>query len=113
MRRLPLAAAVHDGTTGRPLQRNESQRLAQMVDNLDRRGVNMLLGDLTEATHALGNATARSWLAMAHTGEPQHDEIVEWPQYSPSQRAVMELGLERRVLDDPGSGEREFWASLS
>jgi para-nitrobenzyl esterase len=81
-------------------------------DNLDRRGVNMLIGDITDETKALGNATARSWLAMAHDGSPQHDDIPEWPQYSESRRAVMELGLTRRVLDDPGEAERQLWASL-
>ncbi|MEY2404872.1 MAG: para-nitrobenzyl esterase, partial [Acidimicrobiaceae bacterium] len=74
-------------------------------DNLDRRGVDVLLGDLTEDTHALATATSRAWLAMAHSGSPQHDGLAEWPHYSTAQRSVMELGLIREVLDDPGSAE--------
>ena len=35
-------------------------------DNLDRRGVDMLLGHLTDDTHALATATSRGWLAMAY-----------------------------------------------
>jgi carboxylesterase type B len=49
---------------------------------------------------------------MAHTGSPQHDELPEWPRYSEGRRAVMELGSTRRVLDDPGSAERQLWDSL-
>ncbi|MEY2422498.1 MAG: para-nitrobenzyl esterase [Acidimicrobiaceae bacterium] len=81
-------------------------------DNLDRRGVNVLLGDITEDTHALARATSQAWLALARNGSPQHDEIPEWPRYSATQRSVMELGTTRRVLDDPGSAERQLWASV-
>jgi para-nitrobenzyl esterase len=81
-------------------------------DNLDRRGVDVLLGTLTDDTHALATATSRSWLAMAHHGTPQHDGIDEWPRYSAGNRAVMELGITRHVLDDPGSADRQLWASL-
>jgi carboxylesterase type B len=50
---------------------------------------------------------------MAHTGSPQNEALPDWPRYSTTQRAVMELGTTQHVLDDPGSAERQFWASLS
>jgi para-nitrobenzyl esterase len=81
-------------------------------DNLDRRGVDVLLGPITDDTTALGRATAQAWLAMARNGSPQHDELPTWPRYSEAQRSVMELGTSRQVLDDPGSAERQFWASV-
>ena len=81
-------------------------------DNLDRGGVNMFLGGLTDDTHALATATSRAWLAFARNGTPQHDGIPEWPRYSADHRGVMELGTTRQVLDDPGSTERQLWASL-
>ena len=81
-------------------------------DNLDRRGVDVLLGGITDDTNALARATSRAWLAMAHNGTPQHDELPSWPRYSTSQRAVMELGTTRQVLDDPAGADRQLWASL-
>ena len=81
-------------------------------DNLDRRGVDVLLGALTEQTHALARATSRAWLSMARTGSPEHDGLPDWPRYCSASRAVMELGTTRQVLDDPGSAERQLWASL-
>jgi para-nitrobenzyl esterase len=81
-------------------------------DNLDRGGVNMFLGGLTDDTHALARATSRAWLALARNGSPQHDELPDWPSYSTENRAVMELGTTRQVLDDPGSADRQLWASL-
>ena len=83
-----------------------------VFDNLDRRGVNVLLGDLTDETHRLARATAGAWLAIARNGVPAHDELPEWPRYSTSSRAVMELGRSPRVLDDPGSGARQLWTSI-
>ena len=83
-----------------------------MFDNLDRRGVNQLLGDFTDETRRLGRATAGAWLAVAHHGVPAHQDLPEWPRYSGANRSVMELGTTQRVLDDPGSPERQLWASL-
>jgi para-nitrobenzyl esterase len=81
-------------------------------DNLDRRGVEMLLGPLTDETHALARATASAWLAMARIGTPQNELLPDWPRYSVESRAVMELGTTQRLLDDPGGAERQLWASL-
>src|SRR5207245_9993052 len=53
-----------------------------VFDNLDRRGVNALLGDFTEDTHRLARATAGAWLATARNGVPSHEELSEWPRYS-------------------------------
>ncbi|HEX4818928.1 MAG TPA: carboxylesterase family protein [Acidimicrobiales bacterium] len=84
-----------------------------VFDNLDRRGVQALLGDFTDETHRLAAATAGAWVATARSGAPSHDKLPEWPRYSPSARAVMELGVTQRVLDDPGSAERQLWDSLA
>jgi para-nitrobenzyl esterase len=81
-------------------------------DNLERRGVDMFLGGITDDARALATATSRAWLAVAHSGTPQHDGLPEWPRYSEGHRSVMELGIARHVLDDPGSAERQLWASL-
>ena len=83
-----------------------------VFDNLDRGGVQALLGDFTDDTHRLAAATAGAWLATARNGAPSHDGLPEWTPYSPSGRAVMELGVAQRVLNDPGSAERQLWDSL-
>jgi para-nitrobenzyl esterase len=83
-----------------------------VFDNVDRNGVQMLLGGVDDETRALSTATSRAWTAFAHTGSPDHDGLPTWPTYSTASRQVMELGRSRQVLDDPGSAEREFWDSL-
>lgn len=84
-----------------------------VFDNVDRRGVDMLLGGVDNATRALSKAVSRAWLAMARKGAPQHDGLPDWPPYSPASRRVMELGRDCRLLDDPGKAERTFWLDLA
>jgi hypothetical protein len=80
-----------------------------VFDNVDRRGVEFLLGEIDDGIRQLSRVTSRAWLAMATNGTPQHDELPEWPAYRPDARNVMELGLERVVHDDPRPAERESW----
>lgn len=83
-----------------------------VFDNVDRRGVDVLVGDIDDDTRALSTATSQAWLAMARSGSPQHDGLPPWPEYSTKNRTVMELGRTRQLLDDPGGAERAFWESL-
>jgi para-nitrobenzyl esterase len=80
-----------------------------VFDNVDRRGVDFLLGGVDDRVRELSRVTSKAWLAMATNGSPQHDELPEWPAYSASSRDVMELGLQRTVHHDPRSAEREAW----
>jgi para-nitrobenzyl esterase len=82
-----------------------------VYDNVDRPGVDMLLGPIDAGTRELATATSRAWLAMARTGDPGHNGLPEWPQYTPASRAVMVLDRECRVVLDPGSTARLFWES--
>jgi len=81
-------------------------------DNVDRRGVDMLLGGIDDSTRALSTAMSRAWTAMAHTGSPEHAGLPGWPEYSPTRRAVMRLDRTCELLVDPGRAERTFWDSL-
>jgi para-nitrobenzyl esterase len=80
-----------------------------VFDNVDRRGVDFLLGGVDDRVRELSRVTSKAWLAMATNGTPQHDELPEWPAYRADSRKVMELGVERVVHDDPFPAEREAW----
>jgi para-nitrobenzyl esterase len=54
---------------------------------------------------------SRAWASFARNGNPGHDEIPEWPAYTPQQRATMFLDVECRVVDDPYREERLLWES--
>ncbi|MEO7555084.1 MAG: carboxylesterase/lipase family protein [Acidimicrobiales bacterium] len=83
-----------------------------VFDNLDRPGVDLLLGGIDDAAVALGSTMSRAWLAMANTGSPQHAALPTWRQYSSADRAVMALGREVTLMDDPRAAEREAWTEL-
>jgi para-nitrobenzyl esterase len=83
-----------------------------VFDNVDRRGVDLLVGEIDDSTRALSTATSTAWLAMARSGSPEHDGLPPWPEYSATHRTVMELSRTSRLLDDPGGAERAFWDSL-
>ena len=80
-----------------------------VFDNVDRRGVDFLLGGVDDHVRELSSVTSKAWLAMATNGTPQHADLPEWPAYISGSRKVMELGLQRVVHDDPHPAEREAW----
>ena len=83
-----------------------------VFDVLDRRGVEMFVGPATEQVSALATSTSGAWLAFARGHDPNHDGLPAWPQYDADRRAVMDLGPEQQLLDDPDGATRKLWQSL-
>jgi len=61
---------------------------------------------------ALAEKTSAAWIAFARSGNPNHSGLPEWPAYTPKERATMMFDNTCTVVNDPGSAERKFWASL-
>jgi para-nitrobenzyl esterase len=55
---------------------------------------------------SLADAMHAAWVAFARTGDPG------WPCYDPARRATMRFGEVCRVVDDPGSEERQLWEGV-
>ena len=83
-----------------------------VFDNLDRRGVDMLLGGLDEGSRALAGRTAQAWVTAARTGLPAHDDL-DWPAYDLDRRLTCVLDRNVAVEADPGAGRRTLWDELS
>jgi para-nitrobenzyl esterase len=83
-----------------------------VFDNVDRRGVDFLLGDIGDDTRALSTLVSGAWTAMARDGSPSHDDMPQWGTYSTADRNVMELGPTVRLRDDPMGATREMWHEL-
>ena len=73
-------------------------------DNVDK-------APLADGPHAgpLARAMSGALVALARTGDPNHDGIPAWPAYSTSERATMVLDVEPRVEHDPLGAERRVW----
>ncbi|MGH9209170.1 MAG: carboxylesterase/lipase family protein [Acidimicrobiales bacterium] len=79
--------------------------------NVDVPGIDVLLGGVDDGTRRLSDRTSRAWLAMAHTGRPEHDDLA-WPDYDTHRRATCLLDRTPAVVDDPDAAIREFWTAL-
>jgi para-nitrobenzyl esterase len=82
-----------------------------VFDNLDRGGVEMLLGGLDDATRRLAAHTARAWATVAHTGRPGHGDLA-WPAYDLADRPTCRLDRHSEVVPDPEGEIRDLWAEL-
>ena len=82
-----------------------------VFDNLDRSGVDMLLGGLDDDARHLAARTARAWTTTAHVGSPAHDDLA-WPAYERGSRRTCILDRTPRVEDDPGGDQRRLWDEL-
>jgi para-nitrobenzyl esterase len=67
-----------------------------------------LTGD-SPTRFALADKMSRSWIAFARTGNPNHEDVPEWPPYSTEQRPTMIFDNRCRVENDPYRAERLAW----
>jgi para-nitrobenzyl esterase len=83
-----------------------------VFDNLDRGGVDMLLGGVDDDTRRLASSIARAWTGLARAGTPAHDAL-DWPAYDLDQRLTCVLDRRTAVAADPGGEVRALWDDLS
>jgi para-nitrobenzyl esterase len=63
---------------------------------------------------ALADAMAGAWASFAHTGDPNHDGLAEWPPFTVPDRATMIFGRDTcAVVDDPSRATREMWEEIA
>jgi para-nitrobenzyl esterase len=108
MYRFDLPSTAMDGALGAC----HAIEIPFVFDNLDRGGVDMLLGGLDDGSHALAAAASRAWLAFARTSSPAHDGVA-WPAYDAHRRATCLLDRTTAVVDDPEAEIRELWDELA
>lgn len=60
----------------------------------------------------LANQMSATWLAFAHTGNPNNQTIPYWPAYTINERATMVFNVQSQVVSDYRSNERIALADL-
>jgi para-nitrobenzyl esterase len=80
--------------------------------NLDRAGVELLLGGIDDAARRLSERLSRAWSSAARSGSPEHDEL-PWPAYDAERRATCLLDRDVTVVDDPAGEVRRLWDELT
>ena len=73
-------------------------------DNLDK-------APASDGPHAppLVRAMSGALIALARSGDPNHEGLPSWPAYSTSERPTMIFDVESHVETDPLSAERRVW----
>lgn len=66
----------------------------------------------TEETQELSEKMMDTWIAFAHTGNPNHDKIPEFPPYDLEKRATIIFDKEITIENDPYRNERIAWEDL-
>jgi para-nitrobenzyl esterase len=76
-------------------------------DNVERAPV-------TDGPHAgqLTNAMSGALVALARTGDPNHDGLPAWPEYDAEKRATMRLDVRPVLEHDPLAEERRAWDTI-
>lgn len=60
------------------------------------------------AARQMATIMSQTLLAFAATGNPNHPELPEWPQYSLQSRETMSFDLPPRAVSDPRRAERQL-----
>ena len=61
----------------------------------------------------LCNRMQDAWIAFARTGDPNHEDLPDWPAYSRSCRNTMTLHEQCSLREDPHHKGRNFWEHLA
>jgi len=66
----------------------------------------------SESRQRLADQMSQAWLCFAHTGDPDHQGIPEWPSYTTDDRATMLFDRATTLGFDPSGAERLAWAGV-
>ncbi|MHA1194454.1 MAG: hypothetical protein ACTSP9_19590 [Promethearchaeota archaeon] len=53
-----------------------------------------------------------SWISFAKTGNPNHENIPNWPQYDSEKRATLIFDKNIKVVNAPLELERKAWDDI-
>jgi para-nitrobenzyl esterase len=108
MYRFDLASKAMDGALGAC----HAIEVPFVFDNLDRGGVDMLLGGLDDGSRGLAATLAGAWAAVARTSSPSHDSL-DWPAYDLDRRLTCVLDRRPAIEADPDAETRALWDEIA
>ncbi len=83
--------------------------IALAFDNTDAKG--SLTGNGRDA-RKVADKLSSAFIALAKTGDPNHDGLPQWSQYSLAKRETMIVNRKCRLENDPRGGERELFSKV-
>src|SRR5690349_15003588 len=71
--------------------------------------VGAMFGDTRPSSVQAAHNMSEMWSTFARTGHPGAKGQPAWPAYDTTTRATMFIDAECKVVNDPGSPERQVW----
>ena len=68
--------------------------------------------EINEDSKQLAKNVMDAWAAFARTGNPNHNNLPQWPPYDLDERATMILGIKSHIEQDPMNELRLLWDDL-
>jgi para-nitrobenzyl esterase len=68
--------------------------------------------NFTGSTHErqlVANQMHQAWINFAHNGNPNSENLPEWPKYNLNERSTMIFNIDSAVVNDPNREERMIW----
>ena len=82
-----------------------------VFNTFDAPGISEFVGKGSKI-QSLSEKVMDAWIAFAHTGNPNHENLPNWSSYESEKRATMFLGEECKVVNAAFDKEREAWDGL-
>ncbi|MFW9822465.1 MAG: carboxylesterase/lipase family protein [Candidatus Thorarchaeota archaeon] len=67
----------------------------------------------TQETELLSGKIMDAWASFAKSGNPNHRNIPNWPQYNIPKRSTLVFDNQVEIWEDPMKNERELWDEMS
>ena len=96
-----------DGSLGCP----HSIELPFVFNTINATGIPEFIGKGPKI-ESLSEKVMDAWIAFAHTGNPNHENLPDWSSYDSEKRTTMFLGEECKVVNAAFDKEREAWDGL-
>lgn len=75
-------------------------------------GVDGSLTGTSDEARRVASQLSQAFIALAHTGNPNHSGLPNWEMHTLPDRETMVFGRTTRLTDDPRKGEREIFAKV-
>ncbi|CAM3815892.1 carboxylesterase/lipase family protein [Mesobacillus thioparans] len=108
MYRFDWETPVFDGA----LKATHALEIPFVWNTLDKPNTVKFTGDSPDR-QLLGSEMHEAWIHFAHNGNPNTDQLPEWPTYDLKNRATMIFNNQSAVENDPNQDDRLKWEQLS
>lgn len=102
---LDLSSPIDGGKWGAP----HTIDIAHAFNNPGAEGS---LTGTSEAARRVASDLSQAFIALAHTGNPNHAGLPDWKPYTLPDRDTMVFGETTQLIKDPRKGEREVFAKV-